>query len=301
MLKSILIDTNNLIIRNLFGQDILTYDSEDKKKVIDFDIELLRFRVFDSIYKSTWNVKGNISEIVLGVDGDDYWRKIIWPGYKAKRKTQREKLDFDWDMFFKNYDDFLEELKENTPFKVIKLKYIETDDIIASIVNHSKDSANIEYHIISTDKDFLQLSRSNVKIYNPIKQESLYHPNPEMWVVEQCLMGQAKDNILNVKTPLDYPEDKRKPGLGEKTVEKIIANGYKKWLKDNNFEERFEFNRTLIDFNKIPQSITDKILKTYYNYETPQPEKLYPWIQKNNWPGYLEEWFKVEGKLLPLY
>ena len=284
MFKSILIDCNNLVIRNLFGKDVLTYDKDDKKKVIDTDWELWRFRVFDSIYKSTWNVKGNIHELVLAIDGEDYWRRYIWNKYKSQRKSQREKLEFDWDLFFQKYDEFLNEIKENTPFKVIKLKYIESDDIIASIVNHSKDQANIEYHIISTDRDFLQLSRKNVKIYNPIKRETLYHPNPDMFIIEQCLMGQSKDNIYNVKTPLDYPEDKRKPGLGEKTVEKIIAGGYKEWLKENKFEERFEFNRTLIDFNRIPKSITKKIMNCYNNYQTPAPEKLYPWLEKNNWP-----------------
>lgn len=300
-MKSILIDCNNLVIRNLFGQDILTYDPDNKKKVIDTDWELWRFRVFDSIYRSLWAVKGDVRELVLAVDGEDYWRKVFYPGYKDKRKSQREKLEFNWDLFFGKYDELMTEIKENTPFKVIKLKFAESDDIIAAIVKHSKDSSHMEYHIISTDKDFLQLSRSNVNLYNPIKQANISHPNPELWLVEQCLRGQAKDGIFNVKTPLDYPIDKRKPPLGEKMAEKIIAGGYKQWLKDNGFEKRFEHNRILIDFDKIPEKIINRILEYYENYETPIPEKLYPWIEKNNWQGYMEEWFKVESKLLPIY
>lgn len=258
--------------------------------------------MFNSIYLSLCSVKGDVRELILAVDGQDYWRKILYPGYKVKRKSQREKLvGFDWEVFFIKYDELMNEIKENTPFKVIKLQYVESDDTIAAIVNHSKDSNHMEYHIISTDKDFLQLSKPNVTIYNPIKKANVSHPNSELWIVEQCLRGQAKDGIFNVKTPLDYPEDKRKPALGEKMAEKIIAGGYKQWLKDNNCEERFNFNRLLIDFNKIPESIINKVLNYYENYKTPIPEKLYPWIEKNNWPGYMEEWFQVESKLLPIY
>jgi hypothetical protein len=58
-------------------------------------------------------------------------------------------------------------------------------------------------------------------------------------------------------------------------AEKIIAGGYKKWLKDNKLEERFEINRNLIDFTRIPVSLREKILKSYSSYVTPQPEILY--------------------------
>lgn len=36
-MKSILVDSNNLVIRNLFGQDVLTYDPNNPNRVIDTD------------------------------------------------------------------------------------------------------------------------------------------------------------------------------------------------------------------------------------------------------------------------
>ncbi len=301
MNKSILVDFNNTAVRTLFSSEVLTYDPDNPKKVIDVDWNLWEYRLFDGLYKSLYNVKG-AGEIVLAIDGDTYWRKVIWPKYKAKRREQREKLDFDWDLYFQRYQQFQEELVKYTPFKVLKENYAESDDIIAVICLHSPNNNHTEYHIISNDSDFIQLSRGNVKIYNPLKKSYVAHPSPELWLVETCLRGQAqKDNIYNVKTPLDYPEDKRKPPLGEKMAEKIIAGGYKKWLKDNKLEERFEINRNLIDFTRIPISLREKILKSYSSYVTPRPEILYDWIKDKNWHGILDGWFRVEGKLLEIY
>lgn len=297
-MKTICFDVNNLAMRNLFGQDVLKFDPKDNKKVVDMDTELFKYRVFDSIYKSLYKVQG-VGEVVLAMDDRRSWRRLYWTKYKAHRSASRDKLEFDWDAYYDMYEGFLLEIKEHFPFKVIKCKDTEADDVIGVLCLEKPQ----DFYIISNDKDFLQLSRKNVTIYNPLKKAHVDHPNPELFLVEQCLLGQAKDNIFNIKTPLDWPDDKRKPGFGEKAVEKVIshAGGWKKWLEENNLVERYEFNRNLMDFNRIPEEIKKRVVRDYDTYTKPDLDCILPFFQKYGWPEYMESFTQVENKIMSVY
>jgi len=298
MKKTICFDANNLAIRNLFGPDILIMDPKDKTHVIEKNYEIMKYRIFDSIYKSLFKHKqGEVGEIILAMDSRRSWRKLYWTKYKANRKSSREKIDLDWDEYFDVYDSFMLELKENLPFKVIKVEDAEGDDIIGVLALTKPQ----DFYIISTDKDFLQLCSPRVKIYNPLKKTEVEHPNPELFIVEQTLRGQTKDNIYNIKTPLDFPDGKKKPGFGEKAYEKVIATGLDKWLDENNLRERYEFNRNLMDLGRIPEEIKRRINREYDNYVYPSPDNIYKFINKYKWPEYMENFTNVENKLLELY
>lgn len=287
---------SNLAIRQLFSPDVLKLDPSNKKKVLSFDEELWRLRVFDSIYKSILKV-GSVREVILAVDAKDSWRKLYWTRYKSHRKSNREKLDFDWDNFYKLLDEYLEELQTFIPFKVIKAFKAEADDVIGVLALNKP----VEFHIISTDKDFLQLHSSRVTIYNPLKQEVVRHPDPEMFLVEQCLIGQTKDNIYNIKTPLDWPEDKRKPGFGEAAFEKVMIYGWERWLEDNNLVERYNFNRNLMDFKKIPPTIVKRILQAYDGYQKCDIDNIKEFFKNHPWPDYTENWSNVEQNLMGVW
>jgi hypothetical protein len=256
----------------------------------------MKFRIFDSIYRSLFKVNG-VKEVVLAMDDKRSWRKLYWTKYKATRKDKRDKLDLNWDEYYQIYEDFLKDIQEHFPFKVVKVNDTEADDVIGVLVNNFPQ----DFYIISTDKDFLQLSSSRCKIYNPLKKKHVEHPNPELFLVQECFCGQAKDNIFNVKTPLDHPDGKRKPPLGEKTFEKILAGGWEKWLDENNLRERYEFNRNLMDFNRVPAEIKRRILRDYEGYTKPNPDKIYDFFKKYPYPDYTENFTNVENKILELY
>jgi hypothetical protein len=295
---TICFDVNNLAIRNLFGQDVITYAPGDKSKIIAVNYDLMKFRIFDSIYRSLFRVAG-AKEIVLAMDDRRSWRKLYWTKYKAQRKAKREKLDLDWDEYYEIYESFMQEIKEHFPFKVIKVKDGEADDVIGTVVLSKPQ----DFYIISTDKDFLQLSSPRVKIYNPLKKTLVEHPNPELFLVQECMTGQAKDNIYNVKTPLDYPDEKRKPGFGEKAFEKALAGigGYKQFLIDNDMTERFEFNRNLMDFARIPAEIKRRILRDYDGYGKPDLDMIREFFKKYPYPDYTDNFTNVENKIMELY
>jgi len=301
-LKTICFDVNNLAMRNLFGPDVLKYDLNDKKKVVSMDTELFKFRVFDAIYKSMFKVKGT-NEIVLAMDDRRSWRKIYWARYKAHRKGSRDKLDMSaiggWEGYYDMYESFMQEIKEAFPFKCIKCVDTEADDVIGTLCLDKPQ----EFYIISTDKDFLQLSSKRVKIYNPMKKVHVDHPNPELFLVEQSLLGQTKDNIFNIKTPLDHPDTKRKPGFGDKAFEKVMsyAGGWEQWLDDNNLRERYEFNRNLMDFGRVPAEIKRRITRDYDEYVKPNPDNILEFFKEHPWPDFTENFTNVENKIMSLY
>lgn len=297
-MKTICFDINNLAMRNLFGPDVLKYDPNNKKKVVGMDTELFKFRVFDAIYKSMWKVQG-AKEVVLAMDDRRSWRRLYWTKYKAHRKDSRDKLDFDWDEYYDMYEGFMQEIKDSFPFKTIKCAETEADDVIGVLCLEKPH----EFYIISNDKDFLQLSSKRVKLYNPLKKAHVDHPNPELFLVEECMKGQSKDNIFNVKTPLDWPDEKRKPGFGDKAFEKVLSHpgGWKQWLKDNNLEDRFEFNRNLMDFTRIPEEIKKRVVRDYDSYTKPNPDNILEFFKVHPWPEYMENFTNVENKIMEVY
>jgi len=294
MKNVVLFDFNNLAIRTFFVKHI-------GATTINPDYSLWRFMVFDNMYKSLFRID-NVGEIVVAVDDHHSWRKIYWERYKESRKTKRDTDMVNWNDLFRHMDEFLINIRDYIPFKVLKVKNAEADDTVAVICMEGED----KYHIISTDEDYLQLSGKNVIIYNPRKKEEVSCEDPEQFVVTKCLTGQSKDDIFNIKTPLDWgltPESigKRKPGFGPKSAEKVLKAGYEQWLTENNLEERFHVNQVLIDFRKIPKVIRKRVMDAYRGYELPEPDNFYHFCKLYGFRGYLENFSQFENTLLRLY
>jgi hypothetical protein len=292
MSKTILFDFNNTVMRKLFNKNVCDHYAKD----VQVNYDYWKFLVFETVYKTFCANKGT-TEVILAVDNGSYWRRNIWSGYKASRKEKREMINVDWKEVWKHYHEIQEDFQKYLPFKMLNVNMAEADDIIGTLTLRSQG----EVVIISTDCDFQQLCRKNVKVFNPIKWKKIEHPNPGMFLLEQCILGQKKDDIPNIKTPLDYPEGKRTPPMGKKAFEKIMVYGWKKWLEEKGLVERFKINKTLIDFREIPEDIQNAIVKQYREYKLPEPSNIIQFFQKNGWPDYLDNICQTENKLLSLY
>ncbi len=282
-------DVNNLFIRCLFSNSVGI-------KTKNPDWKLWRYLIIDNIYKSLSRNK-NINEIILAVDFPLSWRKLYWNRYKESRKLARDKAGINWEEFYQHMDNLLEEITEHLPFKVIRVQNAEADDVIAVICMERKS----KYTIISTDEDYLQLLSTNVNVFNPIKKKYMTCPSPKAFIIEKCLIGQKKDDIFNIRTPLDHPFGKRKPPFGKAQLKKIFEMGYMDWLEKEDLVERFNVNRVLMDFTKIPITIKTRILNTYDSYILPDPSNIYNFFNRNGFRSYLDDFDKVENRLLMLY
>lgn len=312
---SLLVDLNNVTMSKLFSKHVMVKDSYNVESI---DYGLWKYSVFSAIYGylSKYN---NVTEVVLAADSGISWRKVYFPRYKEHRKATKDKFNIDWKEYQQHFNDLIAELKCHFPFKIIWIKYCEGDDIIGTIALNRKDK---KFVIVSSDQDYLQLCRNGVRLFSIQKQAEMSHPNPEMFLKESSLMGQQKDNIFNVLTPLDYPAELRKPPFGKKKAEKFLIEGldsalnndveYKRKFTDAdgkpkvynskiNLQERYNFNRNLMDFSKIPDTIKQKILKAYNEYEYPHPEKIYEFFRNQGWPYFIDHLTNVENKLYELY
>lgn len=282
-------DINNLFIRCFFVGSI-------GAKTENPDYKLWRFLCVDNIYKSLLRSK-DIKEIILAVDWPLSWRKLYCKRYKESRKEIREKSGVNWREFFYQMDELLEDIQEHLPFKVIRVQHAEADDIIAVICMERRG----KYTIISTDEDFLQISSPNIKVYNPLAAKYVTCQSTRAFIIEKCLTGQKKDDIFNIKTPLDWPADKRKPSFGKTQLNKVLKMGYQKWLEEEGLLERYKINKTLMDFTMIPKTIKTRILNIYDSYELPDPVNFYEFFNRNGYRAYVDEFDKVEKNLLKLY
>jgi len=311
-MSTIMFDFENLALRCFYGNKDVEPESESP------NYDYWEYITFNSIYRMLFKEK--IHEVVLALDSQS-WRKIVYPHYKENRKKKKEESKVNWELYAQKKQEFLNKIIEYIPFKVISVNRAEADDILGTLVNHKKTENSI---IVSMDCDYLQLS-DKCRIYSPIKKEFVKVNDTEKFLVYASLCGQKKDNIYNVKTPWDWPEDRKKPPMGEKGIDKLIANDeldkfldtpivYEFKDKDENDEEKvvysakvlpremYNINRKLMDFNCTPKVMADKTIEVYENYKfESSPDRLYEFFKVQNWKEALDNFTQVESKLLELY
>ena len=260
------------------------------------NIQLWRFITIDSIIKSL-SKYDHVSEVILAVDSPKTWRKLYWPRYKESRKGKRDKSEMDWNIFHKELDQFIEDIEYGLPFKIIKVDNAEGDDVVAVLARET----GTDTVVVSNDEDYLQLCCDHIKIYNPTKMMYTDCEDTERFLQMKSLMGQPKDDIFNIITPIDHPVGVRKPGFGEVSAKKVLAEGLDQWLVKKKLVERYNLNRNLIDFDRIPKTIQTRILNTYKSYKLADPSNIYKFFQDNGFREYLENFESVEDKLMQLY
>ena len=298
--QTLIFDYNNLAFRTIFTKDVgITTPNPD--------FQTWRYLTFNSIYLAMNKYK-YISEVILAMDDNKTWRKLFFPRYKeTRKKARKKKQDVDWTTMYENFNGLAYDIKTHLPIKVLKVSQCEADDVIGIL---SLKQIKNDIIVVSNDEDYKQLLvKKNVRVYDPRKMKYMECDDPDMFIVEKCLLGQKKDDIFNILTPSDYgqtpeTEGKRKPGFGPAALKKVMAyeGGWEKWLKDKNLENRFhKRNKILMDFNKIPLSVRNNITKAYNGYEYPNADNIHKFFKKNHFRAFLDDYTRVENKLLSLY
>ena len=201
-------------------------------------------------------------EVVIACDNRKYWRREIFPHYKASRKKNRDASGHDWNSIFECLHKIKEELKDYSPYKVIDVDGAEADDVIASLV--MKYSPHQKIMILSSDKDFAQLQKfPSVDQYSPILKRYVKEPLPHVQLKQMIIRGDKGDGVPNILTKDDVfvVGGRQKP-----ITEAKIIN----WLNQDPTEfcneemlRNYSRNESLIDLTKIPQQIVSEILDKY--------------------------------------
>ena len=167
----IIIDFNQICISNLYAQ-IGNHTN------VEIEPDLLRHMVLNMIRGLRSKFKDEYGEIIIACDDRNYWRKEIYPYYKANRKKAREASDMDWNKVFDAFNSIRSELKQFFPYRVIQVEHAEADDIIATLAYEYGiqlvTSSDEKIMILSGDKDFIQLQKfANVEQFDPVKKRNI--------------------------------------------------------------------------------------------------------------------------------
>ena len=264
----ILVDYNHLYLASVF---------RSIEQGLNDEVSFRQFFLSSLLYNKK-KFKHEFGEIVICADNPRTWRKTVFPYYKGKRQEARAAdTTTDWKMIFECMHNMLEDLRENFPYKVMKIDLCEADDIIGVICHKYGKFLNNDDEkilILSRDKDFKQLQfYSNVQQYAPTKKEYIVESNPEEFLQILILKGDKDDGVPNVLSA----DDSIVMGVRATVFSKKRLEHYKK--PENReaepiVQQRYKRNKMLVDLTSTPQELVDKILNEYETQEVAPRKKL---------------------------
>ena len=252
----ILIDLNQVLISNLMQQ----IGSNPKMKLEE---DLIRHMVLNSLRSYARQFKSKYGDIVVACDSKRYWRRDIFPFYKAHRKKDREKSEFDWHLIFETLNKIRDELKEYFPYRVIEVDGAEADDIIAVLAGRLAPSE--EVLILSSDKDFVQLQKyPNVTQYSPILKRFLKTEDPAEFIKEHIIRGDKGDGIPNFLSPDNtFVVGERQKVINTKKLKEWISSPPEEFCTTDNMLRGYKRNQMLVDLDYVPENIKSQIVEAY--------------------------------------
>lgn len=263
----------SVIMRKNYDQ--YTKMEQDKMDEQFKPFALWRHMIFQAVLELKQAI--NPDEIIIACDSRS-WRKDVYPKYKSNRDYSG------LNEYFMHSDNLLEEIKKYFPFKLIKEKGLEGDDIIALFVlQKSNDWINV---IGSIDSDLQQLLLYPNTIYFNINEKRTHDLSLEEIkdkLLLKLLKGDAGDGIPNIFT------EELVKGTRSKSVTKGFIDDCKENLErvlthDEELKRRFKRNRQLIFLSKdyIPLDLQEKMWNSYNNYKFGGGQKeLF---------GYMNDW-----------
>ena len=276
----IIFDYNQVAISNLMEQI-----GSSKTQVEE---GLVRHMILNTIRTYVKKFKSEFGpEVVIACDNKNYWRREIFPHYKASRKKTREASGHDWNSIFECLNKVRDELRENSPYKVITVDTCEADDIIATLVE--KYSNNEKVMILSSDKDFAQLQKfKNVEQYSPILKKFIKEPLPAAQLKQLIIRGDKGDGIPNILSADDvFVAGGRQKPITETKIITWMNQSPKEFCNEDMYRNYIR-NETLIDLTKIPQKLQDEILHKYESTESKTKQDFMNYMIANRLKNLLE-------------
>jgi hypothetical protein len=281
--------------------NIFQFQSDLKKNSSSPEaVNIIRHAVLSGIKYYRRKYGAEYGELVLACDGKKYWRKDVFPYYKAGRKSARDKSNLDWKLVFNTISLIRDEIAENFPYKVIHIDRAEGDDVVAVLCKWTQANGLIDrglfeekqpIMIVSSDGDYKQLHKyDNVKQYNPIQKKIVVCDNPREYLAAHIAKA-GDDGIPNVLSPDDVfvTEGVRQARMTAPKLERFVAMG-RDACEDDEQRRNWDRNNLLINLDNIPEDIERSILDAYININ-PSRDKMsiYNYLIKNKCGLLLED------------
>lgn len=260
----IIVDFNQVMISNLMMQ-------LGNHTNVPIEEGLFRHMVINSLRSYKQKFASEYGEMIIACDDKNYWRKQLFPYYKANRKKTRDASEINWTQVFEIFNKVKHEIRDNFPYRVIQVDSAEADDIIATLVKHRSEPVLI----LSGDKDFVQLQMDDdVKQYDPVRKKWISHNDPRKFLFEHILKGDQGDGVPNVLSDDDtFVANKRQRPLTQKKIEAVYNQGI--MFLDKELEKNFKRNKQLVDLSMIPEKIRKQVLDKYHEEDGKDRSKLF--------------------------
>jgi len=270
----ILVDMNQVMISNMMAQ-------LGSHKNAQIDQNMIRHMVLNSLRSFRSRFSDEFGELIICCDDRNYWRREVFPYYKASRRESRQKSEMDWNAIFESLNAIRDELKEFFPYRVFQIDGCEADDIIGTIVHKEGTilNSNSPILVLSGDKDYIQLHQyGNVKQYDPTRKRWIGSDNPEQYLSEHIIKGDSGDGVPNILSQDNcmVVGIRQSPMTKKRLAQFSDINNMNDDVKRNYFR-----NKMLIDLSEIPEHITAKILTEYGKPHTKDRSKLFNYFVKN--------------------
>ena len=253
------------------------------------DAGMVRHMILNSLRNYRQMFSKDYGEFIICYDSKHYWRRDVFPEYKAGRRKSRETSVHDWDDIFNFLNAFKQEMVDYMPYKVLEVYGAEADDIIAVLCgefeyDHGKTL------ILSGDKDFIQLQKyNNVTQYSPITKKFVNGEDPYRYLAEHILRGDSSDGIPNVLSPDNtFVDGLRQRPLSKKKVATWIDNEIEDSLPNDEALRNFQRNEKLIDLSKSPDDLFIDIIKEYQKASEGDRSKLLNYFIEKRLTEHLE-------------
>lgn len=254
----ILVDMSNLAI-----SAIQSAAAGSKIDNFELDKTIIRHIILKKLIEIHKKI-GRHHSLVLCFDSRNYWRKDYFPYYKGSRNRSDSK--FSWDDFYRLYNEFKVEIPYYFNYKCIEVDRVEGDDIIFCISEYEKGENIV---IASSDTDDLQI----LEMYPDAQQFSIKHnkmitcADYNYTLLDHIIEGDSADSIPSIIADADthVNPEKRSPPL---TKKKRAAY---KFIIPEEYRERFNQNKKIIDMSQIPDEYRARIIEKYL--EAPPKKK----------------------------
>lgn len=280
----ILLDLNQVMISNLMMQP---------GGLENPDENMIRHMVLNSLRMYNVKFKREYGNLIICTDDKNYWRKDIFPFYKAARKKNREDSPYDWNAIFTILNKVRDEIKENLPYPVVQVDKVEADDIIGTLCHkhgvHLMPAGVEKILILSSDKDFMQLQKfANVEQFSPMAKKFLRTNSPDKFLREHIIKGDRGDGVPNILSADDtfITEARQKP-VTEKKLNTWLTQEPESFC-DDTMLRNYKRNEALIDLEKVPADYQTKIMDAFENAPRNGKGKLMNYFIKNRMKVLME-------------
>lgn len=250
----VLIDFSSVVHRMIHTSIANVKPTKKNGKYITSEfIGLTKYYIFQDLFGIKQEHGPKFGDIVICLDKSShgYWRKDVYPGYKASRKKGRDESEVDYSEVFASIDGVIEQIRLNLPWKVIEVPKAEADDIMLVLAREYNKYENVLIH--SPDKDMIQAQRDNDTVfqYSSLTKKWIVpenkHDHMEHWIMEHVCLGDPGDEVPKV---VDHTE---------------FSSAFLAYLDENNLTIK-----TPMDFRAATISIDEKkkLIQNFNVYKT---------------------------------